>query len=94
MTYIVPPSSLPIPTPLSVYGNNATVACPCGRVVVVRSLGHPGQGAWQCGDCQRWYKGYPEDGDSITHVLVWDVGAAPPPASPTRRIEIEARRQP
>ena len=26
------------PTPLSVYGNNATVACPCGRVVVVRSI--------------------------------------------------------
>jgi hypothetical protein len=80
MAYVIPPPCDPIATPLSVYGNNATVACPCGRVVVVRSLGEPGKGAWKC-SCGRWYKGYPEDGQAITHILVWDTSNSSQSAS-------------
>jgi hypothetical protein len=68
-----PPEREPTATPTSVYGNNAAVACPCGKVVVVRSMGKPGQGAWECW-CGRWYKGWPENGQRITHILVWESG--------------------
>lgn len=90
MQYTVPNPSEPTPTPLSVYGNNAAVACPCGRVVVVRSLGEDGKGAWEC-SCHRWYKGYPENGQTITHILVWDPGNQGPIAS--RRIKVECPHQ-
>ena len=43
------------------------------KVVVVRSMGKAGGGAWE-GWCGRWYKGYPERGQRITHILVWDKG--------------------
>jgi hypothetical protein len=88
--YEIPPEIDPIATPLSVYGNNATVACPCGRVLVVRSMNAPGTGSWEC-SCGRWYKGYPEDGQSITHILVWDRANTNP--SPSYRVRIEAPRQ-
>ncbi len=79
MAYTIPDARDPIPTPLSVYGNNATVACPCGRVVVVRSMNESGTGSWQC-SCTRWYKGYPENGAAITHILglgAWQPGREP-----------------
>lgn len=83
--YPIPPERDPIPTPLSIYGNNATVACPCGKVVAVVSrpenthtrapAGHHNDaGRWECW-CGRWYKGWPEGGQHITHILVWDIGA-------------------
>ncbi len=90
MPYSIPDARDPIPTPLSVYGNNATVACPCGRVVVVRSMNEPGTGSWQC-SCTRWYKGYPENGAAITHILVWERGSQD--ESPTYRVTVEAPRQ-
>jgi hypothetical protein len=92
MPYTVPDPSEPMATPLSVYGNNATVACPCGRVIVVRSIGAPGIGMWGC-SCERRYKGYPEEGQAITHILVWErtnVGAG---AAASYRVKIEAPRQ-
>lgn len=55
----------PTATPLNVYGNNAAVACPCGQIVVVRSMGSSGKGARQCPSCPRWYKGHPEEGKPI-----------------------------
>ena len=63
----------PTAAPMKAYGNNATVACACGRVVMVRSLGDPGGGSFQC-DCHRYLKGYPDKGQRITHILVWEVG--------------------
>ena len=63
----------PTAAPLKVYGNNATVACACGSIVLVRSLGAPGQGQWTC-DCGRRLKGYPDGGARITHILVWEDG--------------------
>lgn len=82
----VPPPSTqtgirpPTATPLSVYGNNAAVACPCGKIVVVRSMGDPGQGMWKC-SCDRAFKGYPDLGRRITHIVVWDQGNATPTAT-------------
>jgi hypothetical protein len=90
MSYIVPDSQEPTATPVSVYGNNAAVACPCGRVIVVRSMGEAGKGAWEC-SCKRWYKGYPEDGQAITHILVWE--ATNQGASASYRVRVEAPRQ-
>ena len=46
--YTIPKAQAPLPCPLSVNGNNAAVACPCGRVIVVRSMNRPGTGAWEC----------------------------------------------
>jgi hypothetical protein len=88
--YIVPEERRPVACPLSVYGNNAAVACPCGRVIVVRSMNAPGTGAWQC-SCSRWYKGWPEDGQTITHILVWE--ADNQASSPSYRIKVEAQSQ-
>ncbi len=67
----MPPERPLIATPIAAYGNNATVACPCGRIIMVRSLGSAGQGAWRCA-CHRRLKGHPDDGQRITHILVWD----------------------
>jgi|HubBroStandDraft_1064217.scaffolds.fasta_scaffold59063_2 hypothetical protein len=90
MAYTIPAPRDAIATPLSVYGNNATVACPCGRVIVVRSMNEPGKGAWKC-SCSRWYKGYPENGQAITHILVWERGSED--ESPSYRVAIEALPQ-
>lgn len=68
-----PPERPPTATAISLYGNNAAVACPCGRVIIVRSLLPDGKGAWKC-SCNRWYKGFPENGARITHILVWEPG--------------------
>ena len=69
--YKIPNESAPVAVVVAVYGNNASVACPCGKLSVVRSLGSQGGGTWTCA-CARRYKGYPENGASITHLLVWE----------------------
>jgi hypothetical protein len=84
------PETDPIPTPLSVYGNNAAVACPCGKVVVVRSLDPEGKGVWRCA-CGRGFKGFPEGRGSITHLLVWKAGNQGP--TPDLRVRVEATNQ-
>jgi len=86
-----PPEREPTATPTSVYGNNAAVACPCGKVAVVRSMGKSGQGAWECW-CGRWYKRWPENGQRITHILVWDTGT-PYPGTATYRVKAECPNQ-
>lgn len=88
--YTIPEPTEPTPVCLAVYGNNASVACPCGRIVVVRSMNAPGTGAWKCA-CTRWYKGYPEDGQAITHILVWNKGSTS--TSPSLRVKVEVDRQ-
>lgn len=73
-----PPIVEPRAVVLAVYGNNATVACPCGRVLVVRSNPGRGDGGWyECRGtgpqaCGRSFLGYPKKGDHITHVDVWE----------------------
>lgn len=85
-TFPPPPDRDPTATVISVYGNNAAVACPCGKVVVVRSapeqgargrVNHTAKSTWECW-CGRRYKGLPEGGQRITHLLVWDQGATFP----------------
>lgn len=88
--YEVPDPCEPTPVCLSVYGNNATVACPCGRVIIVRSMGADGDGKWTCG-CERRYKGYPENGQAISHILVWQ--PTNNQRSPSLRVKIEAPNQ-
>src|SRR5262245_53172459 len=79
-----PPDREPTATPISVCGNNAAVACPCGKVIVVPSL-------YRCKcECGRRYLGSP---NNITHILVWDErGATKGPA--TYRVRAECPNQP
>jgi hypothetical protein len=83
-----PPERPPTATPISAYGNNAAAACPCGRIIVVRSMNREGTGEWRC-DCQRRYKGFPHDGHRITHILVWEIENRTAVASYRVRVEEE-----
>jgi hypothetical protein len=72
----LPPEREPTATPISVYGNNVAVACPCGKVAVARAVGGDAtKGAWECW-CGRRYRGWPDA--RITNILVWDKGAVYP----------------
>ena len=62
---------MPTAVALNVYGNNSSVACPCGKILVVRSLGNQGSGQRRCA-CGRGYKGYPEGGKAIEGILAWE----------------------
>jgi hypothetical protein len=53
-------------------------------------MGAAGQGAWEC-TCHRWYKGFPENGQTITHILVWEPGNNTLVA--TYRVRVEAPNQ-
>ena len=88
--YVIPNPTEPTPVCVGVYGNNASVACPCGRIVLVRSMGEDGKGAWMCW-CGRRYKGYPENGQAISHILVWHKTSDA--LSPSLRVKIEVENQ-
>jgi hypothetical protein len=89
-SYTVPPPRDPVACALSVYGNNATVACPCGKVIIARSMNAPGGGWWQC-KCERRYKGWPENGQAISHILIWEANNHG--ASPSYCVTVEVKAQ-
>ena len=76
-TQKTPPIVEPRAVVLAVYGNNATVACPCGRILVVRS-NPSGSGGWYTchgtgpQTCGRSFLGIPPKGNRITYVDVWE----------------------
>lgn len=68
-----PPTRVPNAAPIVAYGNNVTVRCPCGATVMARSLGKKGGGAYKC-SCGRHFKGFPDEGQRIDFVHVWEPG--------------------
>jgi hypothetical protein len=85
------PTRPPTATPVAVYGNNVAVACPCGAIVLARTLDAPGRSGNECRRCGRWYQGVAHhQGGHVASVYVWEGDADGDNDPPTYQVNVES----